>query len=139
MSSLHIIPQVLLFNIKFMASLAIRNVSRICLPFTKAFWDLKVTFPNTFFILFAKTIARISYQSPTKLIDLKFFKSFGPPFFGVNTKSIELRLFSNLPPSWNLLKNPIISSFTKSKLNCQKAMINHPALEPYPCSIPTMH
>jgi len=40
-------------------SLAIRTESRICLPFTKAFWEFEITFSITLLILFARALAMI--------------------------------------------------------------------------------
>ena len=75
------------------------------------------------------------YNSPTKLISLKSLRSSAPPFFGIKTKKVTFKLFTNLPYLWNSLKNKknqkakkkkkkklIISSFTKSQLNYHNAI-----------------
>ena len=61
-----------------MASLAISEASKICLPSTKAFWASKITFPTTFLSLLAYTLANHLYSPPTKLIGLKSLKFSAP-------------------------------------------------------------
>ena len=95
MSSLHITASSLFFKTESKTSLATKTASRICLPCTKAFWALETTFPTTLFNLLAKTLANHLYRPPTKLIGLKSLKSSAPPFFGIKTIKVALRLLTN--------------------------------------------
>ena len=78
-SNLHNTPPTLSFNLESTASFAIKIASKICLPSTKAFWDSKITFPITFSILLANTLANNLYRLPTRLIGLKSFRSSALP------------------------------------------------------------
>ena len=117
-SNLHNIPLSFHFNIKSIASLAIKAVPRICLLSMKAFW----VEDTTFFSLLANTFSSSLYKPPTKLINLKSLKLSTPHFFGTKTKNIEFKLLTNLPHSWKSLKKSIISTFTKFQQNYQNAI-----------------
>ena len=65
---------------------------------------------------------RSLYNPPTKLMDLKYFRSSAPPFLGTKVKNAAFKIHLDTPCSWNSLKRPIISFCTKCHLKYQKAM-----------------
>ena len=143
MSNLHNTLTLLLFSIESIASLAISIASNICLPSTKAFWNLETTLLTTFLSMFVNTLTNSLLRPFTKLIGLKSIRSHAPspPFLGIKTKKVALMLFTNLPWLWKSLKKSHRLFLHKTQLNFQKA-IKKPsrALSPFrservtPCS-----
>ena len=100
-SSLQIRPFFPSFFHESITSFAIRDASKIYLPETKAFWSEEITPPITFLILLANTLAKSLYNPPNRLIGLKSPSSSAPPFLGIRTKNVALRLLRKVLCSWN--------------------------------------
>ena len=59
------------------------------LPPLHKFWDVEITLVNKPFSLLASTLVNHLYNPPTKLINLKSFKSSTPRFLGINTRKLH--------------------------------------------------
>ena len=113
MSSLQMILLKLALILESMTSFAIKTTFNICLPTTKACWKSKTKLPTTLLSLFVRILARSMNNPPTKLIDLKSFKSFAPPFLEQEPKKVAFKLFWKDPMFMEFLGEPHNLSFHK--------------------------
>ena len=87
--------------------------------------------------MFERSLARVLWTLPTRLIGLKFLAFTAPSFFRMSAIEVAFKNLSNEPLSWKYRKNFAVSSFTTIQLHWNKAIKNSlgpRALSPFiPC------